>query len=319
MTDVELINNKELTNDDVVAYALLCDRMKSSRTNRQFFDAKLDDYYVIYTLAELAEKLKVSIRKTGAILRKLVKLGYIIKKKQFSRADKLFLPKFERPEAQNVQHVDAESAGPKVQNLPPNHSHLNQSDKSKIYTSDTEDARETPIEKWRNAVIGSTKLPGLAIDAILKYTDGDLKQAYKLVGLIHKAKHFVVNNNGIKNKSFTKYERNENIQVNLGARLMHVFSYARNKRNELAYIMSCLKTFFLEAFGLVKDELEKPEAESKQPHKDLRPQWMKDREKYGHDIVEEVDPEEKKRIITKIEKLRAEVRQDQAEYQRRNC
>lgn len=299
--------NKELNSDEKLALTYMLDRMKSSKSSKQFFDKKVGDSFILFTMDEMQAILNLKSKTTVAkVYAHLEKLGLIIRKRTFN-GSKIFIPKFDAlteldVSSENDVSESTESDTAKVQKMNSNHSHLNQKIKHSLITSDTADAKETTVEKWRTSVIGSTKLPELAVDAVLKYTHNDLKKSYKIIGLVHKAKNAVVVANNLKGKKFIKYESNANIRSHLGARLMHLFTYAGSKRNEFAYIMACLKTFFLEAFGLVKDELERPVAESKQQHKDLRPQWMKD------GSAHKVEPFNKEYYDTMIAKADASLR-----------
>ncbi|MBW1606125.1 hypothetical protein [Lactobacillus sp. Sy-1] len=298
MLDVDLIQNHDLTNDEIVAYALLCDRMKSSRTSRQFYDSKLNDFYVIYTLEQMADSLKVSVRKVGQIFNKLVKLGFVTKKKQFSKADKLFLPKFTEPDQQNLPVVAANSATPQTQKLQTNQSHQNQKNQSEIDTVNTVDhqpQRYSSIEKWKNSVCGKLHVDQMVVDQILDFTKNDLTRAHQIMGIILNAKTNVAKINGLIKSPKTRFENNTNLGSKLAVKLKHIFSYLPAKLEEQAkYLMTALKTFFTEAFGLKKDEKITPVANS-----DLKiieqpiPEWM---EKDYQDNSEEIS--EAQRLAT---------------------
>ncbi|MEJ6400921.1 hypothetical protein [Nicoliella lavandulae] len=303
MVDIDLIKNKNISNDEIIAYSLLCDRMKSSRTSQNFFDVKMSDYYVIYTLEEMAESLKVSIRKVSQIFAGLVKKGFLTKKKQFSRADKLFLPKMKSANQQNLQSKPAESASPKMQNMQPNQSQVNQKNQSEIDTVNTKQLKKSKIiEKWKNAVSGKLKLNQLVIDQILKFTNQDVKKAHRLIGIIINAKTNVAKNNGLLNSPISRFESNVNLGAKLATKLNHVFSYIPAKLEAQAKYLTCaMKKFFLEAFGLKKDELVQPVAKSSNDNRDLRPSWMKN--------PDELKPEPfSKEEVTAVEKKLAKIR-----------
>ncbi|MHA8263806.1 hypothetical protein ACYATO_08980 [Lactobacillaceae bacterium Melli_B3] len=288
MVDVELINNPNITNDEVIAYSLLCDRMRSSKRSRSFFDIKLNDYYVIYTINEMAKKLKVSVRKVNHIFKKLVTLGLLAKKKQFSRADKLFLPKFSDPlqepaenvKTQSLHQINAESAGLKTQNLQPNQSDLNHNNQSEIDTVNTsEPEKETnpAIEKWKHAVCNKIKIQKIVVERILKFTHNDVKKAHKIIGIILKAKNNIAKQNDLSSNPISRFENNTNLGTKLALKLSHIFNYLpANLEEQCKYLMSAMKTFFLDAFGLKKDELVTPNAPSQVKKRAVPvPFWMK--------------------------------------------
>ncbi|TPR51076.1 hypothetical protein DY126_05925 [Apilactobacillus micheneri] len=92
--DVELRNDESLNNDSRLAYAYLYDRMQSSIKRREFFDQKVNAYYVIYTVEEMIKDLGVSRNTVINVYKKLAELGYVIKKKVFNGATRFFLPHF---------------------------------------------------------------------------------------------------------------------------------------------------------------------------------------------------------------------------------
>ncbi|UQS86149.1 replication initiator protein A (plasmid) [Nicoliella spurrieriana] len=305
MLDVDLINNPDLSNDEIIAYSLLCDRMKSSRTNQQFYDSKLNDFYVIYTLDQMAKDLKVSVRKVGQIFNKLVQNGFLTKKKQFSRADKLFLPKFNNIDPanrQDLQAVDAKSASPQTQKLQTNHSQENQKNQSEFNTVNTTNQANTnysPIAKWKQSVCGKLKVHELVIDQILQYTHQNLKQAHKIMGIILNAKANIAKKNGLLNSPISRFENNSNLGTKLAVKLKHVFSYfPANLNEQQRYLMASMKTFFLEAFGISKDKMVTPEVANNESGRDFPlPDWMRsDYKSNDSEITEEEEQALKKRL-----------------------
>ncbi|UQS84790.1 replication initiator protein A [Apilactobacillus apisilvae] len=92
--DIDLRNDDRLNNDTRLAYAYLYDRMQSSIKRREFFDKKVNAYYVIYTVEEMIKDLGVGRNTVINVYKKLAKLGYVIKKKVFNGATRFFLPHF---------------------------------------------------------------------------------------------------------------------------------------------------------------------------------------------------------------------------------
>ncbi|TPR14254.1 replication initiator protein A [Apilactobacillus timberlakei] len=92
--DIELRKDDRLNNDARLAYAYLYDRMHSSIKRHEFFDSKMNNYYVIYTVEEMIKDLGVSRNTVINVYKKLAVYGYIIKKKIFNGATRFFLPHF---------------------------------------------------------------------------------------------------------------------------------------------------------------------------------------------------------------------------------
>lgn len=80
----DILTDKELNATDKLVYSVLLDRLQSSKKRAQFFDNDTNDYFVIYTVAEIAEFLNLS--KTTAVnsYKRLTNLGYIVKKHVFN-------------------------------------------------------------------------------------------------------------------------------------------------------------------------------------------------------------------------------------------
>lgn len=64
--------------NEILTYSLLCDRMKASKNNKDFFDKKFGDSYIIFKREELAEYLDVTVKTVTKILKSLVKKGYLM-------------------------------------------------------------------------------------------------------------------------------------------------------------------------------------------------------------------------------------------------
>ncbi|OXT10188.1 replication initiator protein A, partial [Streptococcus sp. KR] len=120
--------------NEILTYSLLCDRMKASKNNKDFFDKKFGDSYIIFKREELAEYLDVTVKTVTKILKSLVKKGYLIVKHQFNAASKLFLPKFENEKSTSMP-VKEEITSPFGKNLPSNKSTLT----DKYITDNTND------------------------------------------------------------------------------------------------------------------------------------------------------------------------------------
>ncbi|MHA8138686.1 hypothetical protein ACYATM_06620 [Lactobacillaceae bacterium Scapto_B20] len=288
------------------------DRMRSSLKRKQFTDK--DGTFVIFTIDEIMKRLKIGRNKASDLLKSLVARGYVVKKRLFN-ATKLYLPKFVDESAEdNTETTDVpeansqslESKPTKVCKSNSNHSHLNKKLNHRFNTVDTEDATEKRIEKWKQSVTGTSKIPVLAVEKILNYTKNDVNKAYKIIGLINKAKYNVSKSNNLGNDPITRYENNVNIKRELPARLVHIFSYIKNARNESAYLMDALKTFFKDAFGLVKDELVKPVAKSDKPVKQpIQPEWLTNPDEWAKDVPVITD-EDRRKVAEMLKKFERE-------------
>ncbi|GLB46363.1 hypothetical protein WR164_03420 [Philodulcilactobacillus myokoensis] len=269
LVDMEIADNSELNMNEVVAYARLADRLKSSMKRSNFYDAKMNAYYVIFTLDEMANKLRVSRRTVSKIYAHFKRLGLIVIRHQFNHAGKIFLPRV------------VKSATPEVQNVQPNQEYFNQYKGNG--TVNTEPAhlyqREDESTRW----IKSTKQIGLTeptLQSILKFAKCNLKNCHKIVRIILNARNVVAMKAKIAKTAVTQFESNQNLQSGLYEQLNHIFSYIikYGYQTYWGYLTNALKDFFLDAFGL------------KQPVKTVKP--TRQRIRFGkRPVIHETLPE----------------------------
>ncbi|MBZ2202270.1 MULTISPECIES: helix-turn-helix domain-containing protein [Lactobacillaceae] len=90
--------DSNLTLKDMVALALVTDRMESSVKDMRFYDYENKKYFVIYRFEQLAEDMHVSVSSAKRTMKSLAEKGYVFKKTRMNnnghRITKYFLPKF---------------------------------------------------------------------------------------------------------------------------------------------------------------------------------------------------------------------------------
>ncbi|MGX4645575.1 replication initiator protein A [Holzapfeliella sp. JNUCC 80] len=278
MFDKQLLEDKRLTNDERVCYMLLADRMKSSVKRSDFFDAKAKAHYVIYTIVELIETLGTKRNKTIKILKNLEKYGYIIKKRTYSKATKLFLPNFEDVTTQEVVSLDDKPT--EVYETNSNQTNLNQT-----HTNDTTDTWDILEEIIENKVKPQTKetqseeliqeptvdinatiqkdalevlkaslvatgLPEPLVNTLRAYAFNNADKLYQYAGLIFKAKSVAKKNAerliGRAEAAF-KFESNQFMTMKLTSDIKKIIlTSQRVAKNKAAYIMRSLINLFEE-------------------------------------------------------------------------
>lgn len=266
--DVELFNTLDNANE-MVAYSLICDRMESSARRDSFFDAKMNDHYVIYTREELAEQLGISVRTAGVVLSGLIKKGLIIAKRQFNSASKLFLPQYTVEVTDNNESED--SAVTLVQNSHINHTNNNHTNttsntdntrsgdgsaltgqQSKPEVQDqNKDLQQFEIEALADSLRSKAGLPDVAVNALKVFSFGDSKVMYKYAGLIFKAKSVVKKHAAglVDSVSALSFEINESLADGLATTLKRVLIKAGHLKNKNTdgYIMTSLINYFDES------------------------------------------------------------------------
>lgn len=143
-----VFNREDLTMNEAVAYSCILDRWDSSKKRSMFFDEKELAYYVIYTLEQIAKRIHTGLHTAGNVLKKIEAKGLIQRKKQFNKADKIFIKTDLRKAFE--YNVCSKIECPYVQKLKPNH--LTLITKSFSSTSDTSNTATAEINIQKNVV-----------------------------------------------------------------------------------------------------------------------------------------------------------------------
>lgn len=258
--ETSILKSKDLNSDDKIALALLIDRMKSSvKREKQFFDKNYNDYYVIYTITEMMNDLSLSKGTTVKIFKKLEKLGYIIKRKFFNKATRLFIPQFTDNPQEDLKSSNFEPS--KVQNLDSNHTNLNHNNTYDTYDTETDIEKQNvtsfskeikydELQVLSQTLIRTAALPESVVNILRAYSFGDADKMYKYAGMIFKAKNFAKKQAektlGAAYQAF-RFESNQSINDALMAQLKTIIINANKKAdNKSGYIMRSLINLFEE-------------------------------------------------------------------------
>ncbi|KAL3949601.1 replication initiator protein A [Lactobacillus hilgardii] len=250
--------------NEILTYSLLCDRMKASKNNKDFFDKKFGDSYIIFKREELAEYLDVTVKTVTKILKSLVKKGYLIVKHQFNAASKLFLPKFENGKSTSMP-VKEEITSPFGKNLPSNKSTLT----NKQITDNTNDTcsrtnspkdfnltqkpdqtkviKQAELDVIANSLVTKVHLPKQAVNIMKTFSFGDPKKLYAYAGLLFKAKSAVSKQaKSIQNaQEALSFELNTDYQETLDTDLKRIIVLANKKTSQPdGYMMASLMDMF---------------------------------------------------------------------------
>lgn len=248
--DYEILSNEELELKDKVIYSVLCDRMQSSVKRDYFYDEEIKAYYVIYTIEELSKVVKLAKGTVVDACKHLVELGYIVKKRQFSSATKIFLPKFNSEEY--VKENTDDNTIPKIETSEVQDSKSNHNTKH-TNKHKTHKTHKTPNNDYFDVIAKSLiEKGGLsehAVNMLKVYSFNNAKTLYNYASMIYKAKKRVVNEHkqvkGI--ISSATLENNTELNSKLPKAIKQIIVTANHKaKNKNGYIYSALHNFFEE-------------------------------------------------------------------------
>ncbi|GLB47624.1 hypothetical protein WR164_16030 [Philodulcilactobacillus myokoensis] len=247
-----VLENNEMNSNEKIIFSLLYDRMKSSAKRPNFYDKKMNHYYVIYTINEMAKYLKLSRNTVINAYKNLEALGYIIKKKQFNGPSKIFIPSF--------KDESLESKPSEVKNSNSNQNNFNHKNK---YTSDTlvteqikkqkisNQFKDDNLDALGNALKEKGGLSKRVISVIKRYSFGSKRKLYQYASLIFKAKKvgynqaISYNQTNPNNYAAFRFETNEYLQEQFEFKLKDIIINARDKAiNFYGYIFSSLVDWF---------------------------------------------------------------------------
>ncbi|UQS84747.1 replication initiator protein A [Apilactobacillus apisilvae] len=251
--DVELRNDDRLNNDARLAYAYIYDRMCSSIKRREFFDKKVNDYYVIYTVDEMIKDLGVGRNTVINVYKKLAEFGYVIKKKVFNGATRFFLP--------NSQHDNLNSKPHRVEKVTPNQNNFKQTTSK---TDVTQAVKISQFDLMQNIVDGlknKAYFDQELINTLVKYSE-NASCLYHYAQLIFKTKKAslkrAIKHGYSKAKNALSFETNCYMQNDLVKTMRNLIVQTRTNpkiHNKSAYIAKSLYKFFDDTVEIYHDRL----------------------------------------------------------------
>lgn len=233
----DILTDKELNATDKLVYSVLLDRLQSSKKRAQFFDNDTNDYFVIYTVAEIAEFLNLS--KTTAVnsYKRLTNLGYIVKKHVFNGATKLFLPTNKQPEqTDEMQEIDT----PKCQKVVSNQTNLNHTN----ITNETKETQNHDFENLKNSLIAVGGFDIHTVNTMAALCFGNTEELKTIVGTIYKAKNVVMKANKGYNKAKAVLTLESGHYTDLKNVTKNILIHANHSKNKHGYIFAAFKKHF---------------------------------------------------------------------------
>lgn len=250
--------NKELSSNEKITYMILLDRLQSSKKRKNFFDKKENDYFVIFTIEELSEKLGFSKTTAVGCYKKLEKLGYINKKRTFNGATKIFIPNIiegsineskETKESLNVQKNET----PKLKKLEYNHTNLNQTNN----TNNT--INKLKLDELKISLKNIGGFSERSVQILSTLTFNDYSYLYKVVGTIYKAKKHTLNeyNNSPDIKlALTIDSKTNNYFDDMHIDIKRILIKAGRIHYNMGYIYTSFKNYFKDAVNYYMSSVE---------------------------------------------------------------
>ena len=281
----------------VSVMAHLYDRMSLSIKND--FKDENGEYFVIYTVKTLAEKINVDSSTISRVFSSLEKSGWI-EIKRSRKADVpnfIKLPKYDFNELEEavVEDNSSESRETNVssmlQNAMSGVAKCNASYTNNIYTdkhintvntekpeNDFKIDQQRKLQMWENATL-NIGLRKSAVDRIKLFSKNNVIVCKAVVRIILNARNSVAKANGLENSKESQFESNLNLQYGLTSKLDHIFRYIEKNgyKDYAGYLTNALKPYFEKAFG-VEPEIEtvKPNMKRNLKVKETLPDWAKD-------------------------------------------
>lgn len=264
----EYFEDENLKGCEILLMSMLEDRMESSIQRPEFFDKKMGDHFVIYTREELSNKLGLNSGTITNMFKKLVNKGYLVVKRQFNGASKLFLPKFNHETSND--NVSSNFELPKSENFIFNHrtklnkqitdntndtcsrtnspKDSNLTQKPEVQNPDQNKViQQAELDVIANSLVTKAHLPKQAVNILKTFSFGDPKKLYSYAGLLFKAKSAVSKQaNSVQNaQTALSFELNTDYQETLDMDLKRIIVSANKKTSQPeGYMMTSLIDMF---------------------------------------------------------------------------
>lgn len=249
--------NKELSSNEKITYMLLLDRLQSSKKRKNFFDEKENDFFVIFTIEELSEKLGFSKTTAVGCCKKLEKLGYINKKRTFNGATKIFIPNIieksinKSEDAQENAEMQKNETS-KFKKFEYNHTNNNQTNN----TNNTINNLKLDELKLSLKTIGGFSEKSVQMLSILTFND--YNYLYKVIGTIYKAKKNTLNeydnDSGIK-LALTIDSKTNDYFDDMHVHIKRILIKAGKINRNMGYIYTSFKNYFKDAVYYYKSSV----------------------------------------------------------------
>lgn len=248
---------------EAVMLSMIFDRMQSSQQRVSFYSQEKQDYFVIYTFDELANKLNISRATVKRVFKEAINDGYITTELKNNRVNLIYLTDKSKAiidtdkSATTVPVGQNEPQGGQNEPLIRLNKHTNKTSITDITENDHQVQKqihnEQQINALMNTLINHVKLPKRTVNYLKELAFNDPELMYHYAGLLLKAKHCVT----VAAKKFSNTNPNwlifddnevltEWLNSNVYGILIKANKYGRNRDR---YIMGAFINMFKEYYN----------------------------------------------------------------------
>ena len=251
------LKGKGLNLSEKAYMTAIYDRMESSTQRKTFYDEQEQDYYVIYTIDEMASELEIGTTTVKRVMKSLVNKGWIWLKKTRGNVNCIFICddyKVSKSNTKTSQQTNSDSLeSPKWSS-----NHKNKQTKNKLDTYKSQDVQlaehhttsENSIATQTVALNGleytlqhKLCLPSMAINALFDVSSSNVDTIKSNLATILKAKRIAVK----KANKELYFENSAEIQCTLADRIRYIFMQAKSKaKKPKQYILQAFVNYFYE-------------------------------------------------------------------------
>ena len=281
------LKGKGLNLSEKAYMTAIYDRMESSTQRKTFYDEQEQDYYVIYTIDEMASELEIGTTTVKRVMKSLVNKGWIRLKKTRGNVNCIFICdnfKVSKSSTKTSQQTNSDSLeSPKWSS-----NHKNKQTKNKLDTYKSQDVQlaeylatnESSIATQAVALNGlkytlqhKLCLSSLAINALFDVSSSNVDTIKSNLATILKAKRIAVK----KANKELYFENSADIQGTLADRIRYIFMQAQsNAKKPKQYILQAFVNYFYEI--LCPKAVVKPRTYiRKSGYQEKLPEWAKNK------------------------------------------
>lgn len=251
------LKDKGLSLSEKAYMTAIYDRMESSTQRKTFYDEQERDYYVVYTIDEMASELEIGTTTVKRVMKSLVNKGWIWLKKTRGNVNCIFICdayKVSKSSTKSDQQTNSDSL--ESSKWSPNHK--NKQTENKLDTCKSQDARLAEYQTANENSIATQAielngleytlqhklcLPPMAINALFDVSNSNVDEIKSNLTTILKAKRVAVK----KANKELYFENSAEIQCTLAERIRYIFMQAQSKaKKPKQYILQAFVNYFYE-------------------------------------------------------------------------